>query len=110
MYVCRWGKGHAGIPAFRKLWLLTFATVTPTLCAFTCQDWTIIRPGGLKSDQATGRAILTQDALARGMVDRADVAEVIVRVLGSDKLCTRREFTVVDPTYSPGYAFKPFVL
>ena len=30
------------------------------------QDWTIIRPGGLKSDPATGVAILTADTMASG--------------------------------------------
>ena len=30
------------------------------------QDWTIIRPGGLKSNPATGKAILTADLMASG--------------------------------------------
>lgn len=30
------------------------------------QDWTIIRPGGLKSDKGTGQAILTEDTMAAG--------------------------------------------
>jgi hypothetical protein len=31
-----------------------------------------------------------------------------VQVLGTDGLCTRRELTVVDPTYNPDYAYVPF--
>lgn len=72
------------------------------------QDWTIIRPGGLKSDHPTGKAILTEDVMASGSVDRADVADVVIKVLGTEGLCTRREFTVVDPTYNPEYDYKPF--
>jgi hypothetical protein len=46
--------------------------------------------------------------MASGSVDRADVADVVIKVLGTEGLCTRREFTVVDPTYNPEYDYKPF--
>lgn len=72
------------------------------------KDWTILRPGGLKSDHPTGKAILTEDKMASGSVDRADVADIVLKVLGTEGLYTRREFTVVDPTYHPEYNYRPF--
>lgn len=91
-------------------WKRTHILYLHHLTRLHTQDWTIIRPGGLKSGQPSGRAILTEDCKASGLVDRADVADMIIRVLGTDKLCTRKEFTVVDPLYSPGYDYQPFVL
>ena len=79
-------------------------------CMITLQDWTIIRPGGLKNSATTGKAILTEDILASGSIDRADCAELIVKVLGTPGLATRRELTAVDPTYSPDYDYTPFIL
>ena len=44
-------------------------------------DWTIIRPGGLTDDPATGRVTVAAST-GRGQVPRADVAGVIVACLG----------------------------
>ncbi len=44
-------------------------------------DWTIIRPGGLTDDDATGYVTLSTPPLERGTVARADVAAVIAAVL-----------------------------
>ena len=44
----------------------------------------IIRPGGLKSDPATGNAILTESSAVCGAVTRADVADLTVKALFSD--------------------------
>lgn len=46
--------------------------------------WTIVRPGGLRSGPATGRGILSSDAQMHGFIHRADVAELIFRVLRDD--------------------------
>ncbi|WP_028279133.1 SDR family oxidoreductase [Arthrobacter sp. H5] len=43
-------------------------------------SWTILRPGGLTDDQATGRVKLAQHT-GRGSVPRADVAAVIATLL-----------------------------
>ena len=75
-----------------------------------CQDWTIIRPGALKNNSPTGKAILTEDVLASGSIDRVDCAELIIKVLGTPGLATRRELTAVDPTSSPDYNYVPFIL
>jgi uncharacterized protein YbjT (DUF2867 family) len=44
-------------------------------------DWTIVRPGGLTDDPATGRVLLASSPVPRGTVPRADVAAVIVALL-----------------------------
>lgn len=46
-------------------------------------DWTIIRPGRLTDDPATGRVALGPD-VARGDVTRADVAAVLAAVIERD--------------------------
>lgn len=71
---------------------------------YTNLDWTIIRPGGLKSDPPTGTAIVTEDITAAGVVNRADVAALVVRCLGSEGRATRRELTCVDPAQKSDYA------
>ncbi|MGV8978909.1 MAG: SDR family oxidoreductase [Cellulomonas sp.] len=43
-------------------------------------DWTVLRPGGLTDDTATGRVRLDED-VPRGTVPRDDVARVIVELL-----------------------------
>lgn len=71
---------------------------------YTNLDWTIIRPGGLKSEPATGKAILTDDKKASGVINRADVAALVIKALGTDKLCTRKELTAVDPSQPSSYS------
>eukprot|EP01041_Mallomonas_annulata_P006505 gene6505-13134_t len=71
---------------------------------YTNLDWTIIRPGGLKSDPATGKAILTEDITAAGVINRADVAALVIKALGSNGLCTRKELTAIDPSQVTAYS------
>ncbi|MBD2355547.1 SDR family oxidoreductase [Tolypothrix sp. FACHB-123] len=47
--------------------------------------YTIIRPGGLKSEPATGNAVLTEDIRIVGSIHRADVAQLVVRALNSER-------------------------
>ncbi|MCW2844766.1 MAG: NAD-dependent epimerase/dehydratase [Nocardioides sp.] len=47
-------------------------------------DWTILRPGRLTDDPATGLVALGPD-VARGEVTRADVAAVVAAVLDADR-------------------------
>ena len=44
-------------------------------------DWTILRPGGLTDDPATGRVTLGFPPLPGGRIPRADVAAVIAALL-----------------------------
>lgn len=46
--------------------------------------YTIIRPGGLKSEPATGNGVLTTDPRVAGTIHRADVAQLVCRCLNSD--------------------------
>ncbi len=56
---------------------------------------TIIRPGGLRSEPATGRGILSDDPQIHGFIHRADVADLIRRAL-RDRDTEGRTFAAVD--------------
>ena len=47
--------------------------------------YTIIRPGGLKSEPATGNGILTEDTRIVGTIHRADVAQLVCSCLNSPR-------------------------
>lgn len=64
---------------------------------YTNMNWTIIRPGGLKTEAATGKAILTEDTTAIGSIHREDVANLIVQALSSPKT-ERKVLSAIDPT------------
>ncbi|HEY9624474.1 MAG TPA: SDR family oxidoreductase [Crinalium sp.] len=46
--------------------------------------YTIVRPGGLKSEPATGNGVLTLDPTVVGTIHRADVAQLVCKCLESD--------------------------
>ena len=48
-------------------------------------DWTIVRPGGLRSGIRTGNGILSEDPTTFGYIFREDLAELIVAVLDDDR-------------------------
>lgn len=47
--------------------------------------YTVIRPGGLKSEPSTGNGILTEDPKIAGTIHRADVAQLVCKSLDSEK-------------------------
>lgn len=47
--------------------------------------YTVIRPGGLKSEPATGNGLLTEDPRVAGTIHRADVAHLVCLCLNSDR-------------------------
>lgn len=47
--------------------------------------YTIVRPGGLKSEPATGNGVLTEDYRVAGTIHRADVADLVCQCLLSDR-------------------------
>ncbi|MDF0553172.1 SDR family oxidoreductase [Kamptonema sp. UHCC 0994] len=57
--------------------------------------YTIIRPGGLKSEPATGNGVLTEDYKISGMIHRADVAQLVGRCVVSDRT-NNKVFSAVD--------------
>ena len=46
--------------------------------------YTVIRPGGLKSEPATGNGVVTEDYKVAGTIHRADVARLVCQCLFSD--------------------------
>jgi nucleoside-diphosphate-sugar epimerase len=59
-------------------------------------DWTILRPGGMNDDPASGTAILTGDRLAMGVIGRADLAQLVVDCL-DDPGSIGRVYHAIDP-------------
>jgi putative NADH-flavin reductase len=59
-------------------------------------DFVIIRPGGLKSEPATGKGILTEDTTVCGAITREDVATLVVKSLFS-KNASGKTLSAVDP-------------
>lgn len=66
---------------------------------YTNMNWTIIRPGGLKSEIMTGNAILTEDSKAIGAIHREDVADLVVKALESPNT-ERKILGAIDPSIS----------
>jgi len=63
---------------------------------YTNTNWTIIRPGGLKSEPKTGTAVVTEDKSVVGSIHREDVAELVVKALTSPN-SMRKILSAVDP-------------
>ena len=57
--------------------------------------YTVIRPGGLKSEPAAGRGVLTEDYRISGIIHRADVAQLVYKCLMSDR-ANNKIFSAVD--------------
>jgi nucleoside-diphosphate-sugar epimerase len=64
---------------------------------YTNMNWSIVRPGGLKSEPMTGQAILTSDVTAIGSIHREDVADLVVRALESPAT-ERQVLSAIDPS------------
>lgn len=62
---------------------------------YTNMNWTIVRPGGLKTEPMTGTAILTEDNLAIGSIHREDVAGLVVKALNSGNT-ERKVLSAID--------------
>jgi uncharacterized protein YbjT (DUF2867 family) len=63
--------------------------------------YTIVRPGGLKSEPATGTAVLTTDPSIGGSIHRADVANLVVQCLKSDR-AANQILAAIDPAMRYG--------
>jgi len=59
-------------------------------------DYTILRPGGMGSGPATGTAVRTEDHSAMGMIQRADLAALLVECL-DDQSTIGRIYHAIDP-------------
>ncbi|PSC74444.1 oxidoreductase [Micractinium conductrix] len=69
----------------------------------------IVRPGSLKSEPATGSGVLTEDTTVCGSITRADVADLVVKALRSDR-ANNKVLSALDPATMPGVEFEAFVL
>lgn len=58
-------------------------------------DYTIIRPGGLKTAKPTGRAILSEDIKTSGIITRSDLAGLIVAAI-DDSRTIGKTFSAID--------------
>ncbi|CAN1213278.1 NAD(P)-binding domain-containing protein [Tumidithrix helvetica PCC 7403] len=72
--------------------------------------YTIIRPGGLKSEPPTGKGILTENPKISGTIHRADVADLVCQCLRSDR-CDNKILAAIDrdKIYNP-IPFEEFLL
>jgi uncharacterized protein YbjT (DUF2867 family) len=59
-------------------------------------DYTILRPGGMTNDPASGTAIRTEDHNRMGVINRADLAALVVNCLDDDETIGKIYHTV-DP-------------
>lgn len=59
--------------------------------------YTIIRPGGLKSEAATGNGVLTADTRVCGSINREDVAQLVIKALLSSKTDNKVRAGLVAP-------------
>jgi uncharacterized protein YbjT (DUF2867 family) len=57
-------------------------------------DWTIVRPGGLTDERATGRVRIATST-GRGQIPRDDVAEIVTRLV-VDGTGVRQQFEVIS--------------
>jgi nucleoside-diphosphate-sugar epimerase len=59
-------------------------------------DATILRPGGMNSEPASGTAIKTEDHTVMGVIHRADLATLVVECLDDDRTIGKI-FHTIDP-------------
>ena len=72
--------------------------------------YTVIRPGGLKSEPATGNGVVTEDYKVAGTIHRADVAQLVCKCLASDA-ANNKILSAVDRNMTYGQAsFKEVTL
>jgi nucleoside-diphosphate-sugar epimerase len=72
--------------------------------------YTVIRPGGLKSEPPTGRGILTEDYRISGTIHRPDVARLVYKCLICDR-ADRKILSALDRDTIYGHsAFEEFKL
>ncbi len=72
--------------------------------------YTVIRPGGLKSEPATGNGVVTEDYKVAGTIHRTDVAQLVCQCLASDA-ANNKILSAVDRNMTYGQAsFKELTL
>ncbi|MEQ8961953.1 MAG: NAD(P)H-binding protein, partial [Coleofasciculus sp. C2-GNP5-27] len=64
--------------------------------------YTVIRPGGLKSEPATGTGVVTEDQRVAGTIHRADVAQLVCQCLFSEA-ANNKVLAAIDRAQMYGY-------
>ena len=83
-------------PVLETLWpMLIEKAQAENHLAASGLTYTVIRPGGLVSESATGQEVLTEDPTVAGSIPRAGVALLAVRCLSSDK-AKNKVFSAID--------------
>jgi uncharacterized protein YbjT (DUF2867 family) len=95
------GAGDSKADLAPKVWevlgeVIRLKTLAENYLIESGLDYTILRPGGMSSDPATGTAIRTEDRTAMGVITRADLARLVVDCL-DDPGSIRRIYHTVDP-------------
>jgi hypothetical protein len=72
--------------------------------------YTIIRPGGLLTEPATGNGVLTEDASACGAITREDTAALVVKALFSSNTDNKTLSAVDKNKLSSAGALEPLAL
>ena len=78
------GDSYSAAPWMARIFLreiLPLKTQAEEHLAGSGLDYTIIRPGALRSDPATGNGYLSEDREAFGIINRSDLAGLIVEAL-----------------------------
>jgi uncharacterized protein YbjT (DUF2867 family) len=73
-------------------------------------DWVIIRPAGLLNDPMTGKGFLTEEPGVCGAIAREDVAELIAKVLFSDKADGKVLSAVDTDRITTDVAYEPLAI
>ncbi len=92
------GDSHASISAQAHQFLdpvLEIKAKAETYLIDSGLGYTIIRPGALDSEPASGNGMLTDDATVSGTIHRADLARLVVDCL-DDPDSSRKIFNAVD--------------
>jgi uncharacterized protein YbjT (DUF2867 family) len=100
MMISSVGAGNsADAPPWISKWILKDVLVLKTQAEEHLQSsglaYTIIRPGGLKDAEATGKGLLTEDVMAMGIITRKDLAQLMLAAL-DDEAAANKIYTAKD--------------
>ena len=92
------GDSHDAAPALSNFFLRSIIPLKARAeeqLRSTDLDYTIIRPGGLGKNPATGTGFLSEDRSTMGFIDRAELARLIVGAVDDDRTI-RKTYAAVD--------------
>ena len=94
------GKSSRYVPENAYIWpILELKSQAENHLKQTSLDWTIVKPGGLGPPDyeiKSGDPLVTENHGVRGLIDRSDLADVVLRVLFDESTVHRELYAVVD--------------